>query len=389
MRKPLVALAALALLQVGCGADEALVDEDLNDAWLELAGDDGSADSSNCSGVIVPDRGPFDNQIALTFDDGPSLANTPRVLEVLRAHGAHATFFINGQAVTSEAHMDLLRRMREEGHIIGNHTETHQNAVSISLDRLRREVSQTGDVLDEIGVPARQRFLRFPYGSSNCSTADVARSAGYRITGWHIDTADWCFNAGGGYCSPSTFRYVPDSYRRDYVGFTVSQARSNGGGVLLMHDVHSFTVNNLDRLLTALENAGFTFVTLDDAGVFPLLNGATPGNTPWIGSPCAGSDECGFSIGGASGFCYTFEDENAGESRGFCALPCEGYCPDRAGYATSFCTEVPAGGSGMCVSRSESLNDSCAAIPGTAPVDAERYIGSSGAPARTATVCMP
>jgi hypothetical protein len=232
-------------------------------------------------------------------------------------------------------------------------------------------------------------YFRFPYGSANCAAADLVRSNGYHVVGWHIDTADWCFSAGGGYCSPSTFRYVPDSYRRDYVGFTLSQARSNGGGVLLMHDIHSFTVGQLDALITALESDGFTFVTLADTGAFPLLNGATPAPQPFVGTPCTEASQCAFSEGGAQGYCATFADATTGETRGYCSIGCEGYCPDRWGFASTFCVESSQAGVGMCAPKAEDANGSCSLIPGTQAIEASRFIGTSDAAARTATVCLP
>lgn len=389
MRTRLGLAVMVALGMAGCAVEEAEpIVEDLNDAWEELQADDGSADSASCSGVIVPDRRGFDRRIALTFDDGPNLTNTAKVLEILRAHGVKATFFVNGRNVTSEAHKDLLREMVEDGHIIGNHTSSHPNSVNISLSSLRTEIENTGVILQEVGMTPDRLFFRFPFGSSNCGTADLVRSYGYHITGWHIDTADWCFAAGGGYCKVSTFRYVPDGYRGDYVGFTLSQARSNGGGVLLMHDIHSFTVGQLDALITALEDDGFTFVTLDDTSAFPLLNGVTPEPQPFVGTPCTDSSQCDFIEGGAQGYCATFETTE-GTTAGYCSVGCEGYCPDRWGFAGTFCVESSQAGVGMCAPKAEDANQGCAAIPGTHPQEAARFIGSSSAPARTATVCLP
>ncbi|MBM4397381.1 MAG: hypothetical protein FJ087_17055 [Deltaproteobacteria bacterium] len=107
---------------------------------------------------------------------------------------------------------------------------------------------------------------------------------------------------------------------------------------------------------------------------------------PWVGRPCTDHAECDFAADGSQGFCFVFDA--AGEKRGFCSLPCEGYCPDLAGTAPTFCASQD-GHSGFCTPRAHELNGHCAAIPGTAAVEADRYIGSSGAPAITATVCLP
>jgi hypothetical protein len=102
----------------------------------------------------------------------------------------------------------------------------------------------------------------------------------------------------------------------------------------------------------------------------------------WIGDSCASSDACSFSAAGAAATCVT---STAGP--GVCSIPCEGYCPDKAGAASTFC--APVGGAGRCLPKAGSSNDGCAALPGTAPVTVARLIGASAAKAAKATVCMP
>ena len=231
-----------------------------------------------CSGVTPPDGGGFGKRVALTFDDGPNAATTGIVLDVLAAHGARAAFFINGSRVASKQERDLVARARASGHLVGNHTQTHAEMTALSRAEAQGEVDATDAVLRAAGIaPA---WFRFPYGSSSCETAEMVRSRGYRITGWHVDSADWCFAAGGGYCSPSTFAYVTDAYRGDMVGYTLAQIRERQGGIVLFHDVHANTAANLDGILRALEAEGYLFVGLDDASTFPALNGATPAAKP-------------------------------------------------------------------------------------------------------------
>ncbi len=392
MTKSFALFAALSFVLVACVMEEEVeIEENLSEAYEEILRDDGSADSARCSGVVVPDRGPFNRRIALTFDDGPSLTNTAEVVEILERHNATGTFFINGKAVRSEEHWQLLRDMVAAGHIVGNHTQNHPNSVTLSSSRFRQEVQSTHDIVSQLDQTAS--FFRFPFGSSNCTTAGIVEEFGYHITGWHIDTADWCFGSGTGgvgYCDPRTFRHVPDRYRSDYVGFTLHQARNRGGGILLMHDVHSFTVNQLDAVLTALEEDGFEFVSLDDISVFPLLNGEVPEPEPWVGDTCHGAeDDCGFSYGESFGSCELYSGEGE-EDLGYCVLPCEGRCPDRGGHATTFCVESSVEpGAGVCVPKAEEINDNCASIPGTIAEERARFIGDSGVQESTAVVCVP
>lgn len=362
--------------------------ESLEDAWEELH----SSTTSGCSGVVPPDSGPFGMKVALTFDDGTDLTDTPRVLDVLAAHGAKGTFFVNGRQIDSDQDRALLDRMVQEGHLVANHSQNHVNSVNVSLDSWRDEVEQTHAILadilgDHVQVPT---YFRFPYGSADCSTHGIVTDLGYRVVGWHIDSADWCFQSssgGVGYCSPSTFAYVPDAYRGDFVGFTLHQAAARDGGILLFHDVHSYTVESLDAVLTALEDNGYGFTTLDDVETFPRLHGITPPRGPWIGDPCSTNGDCDFSADGMFGHCHTWVDPAEEEDHGFCALTCDGYCPDLADTAPTFCVSTPDEEAGMCVSRSDELNEYCEAIPGTAEVVEQRYVDTSGAAASEAVVC--
>lgn len=374
------------------GSDD--TSEDLNDAYAELIASEGKADGATCSGVRPPDNSGFNRRIALTFDDGPNLDKTPQILAVLAAHHVTATFFINGKNVRSDEAWTLLRQMRDAGHILGNHSQNHLNSRNQDADTWRQEVQGTHDILSTVLSEAGETpaFFRFPFGSANCTTYGIVTDFGYHVTGWHIDSADWCFNAstgGYGHCDARTFRYVDDAYRDDFVGFVLSQAEATGGGILLFHDIKRFTVEHLDQVLTALEDAGFTFTRLDDVETFPLLNGVTPPREPWVGDPCEDHSECAFQSGSVDGFCFTYESSADGLVHGFCSLPCEGYCPDQDGTAPTFCVESPTAGQGICVSKAYPVNESCATIPGTEARDEDRFIGTSGASASTALVCVP
>jgi len=389
-----VCLAAVLVACQGTTADPREEPEDLNEAYAELLLSEGKADGATCSGVRPPDNSGFDGRIALTFDDGPDLTRTPQVLAVLAAHNATGTFFVNGKRVTDNAYRDLLRQMLAAGHMVGNHSQNHLDARTVSTDTWRTEVQRTHDVLAPILAEFDQTptFFRFPFGSTNCATYGVVTDHGYHVSGWHIDTADWCFNssAGGyGYCAASTFQYVPDSHRADFPGWVLSQARARNGGILLMHDIKRYTAENLDEMLTSLEEAGFTFTRLDDVDTFPLLNGVTPPREPWVGDPCEDHSDCDFLSGNVPAFCFTYQTSDTAELFGFCSLPCDGYCPDKDGTAPTFCVASPTPSEGMCVSKAYPLNESCAAIPGTQARDEDRFFLESSAPPGTGLVCVP
>jgi len=375
--------ATLALILSGCGEELYQPSQDeidgMNAAAAEIAS--GKADNQACSGTLMADRTDLNRRIALTFDDGPNPETTPQVLEVLAAHNVKATFFVKGAELSSAAARDLVRRELREGHLVGNHSQSHLNLAKVTASTLRTEVETERDTLASLGI--EPYFFRFPYGLATCSAAATVRGYGYHIVGWHVDSGDWCYAENNGYCSPQTFDWVPDQYRRDITGYVLSQARNKDGGVILFHDVHAYTARKLDEILTRLERDGFTFVRLDDLSTFPQLNGGSAPSGPWIGSPCTGDAGCTFSAGGKTGYCLTFAA--GGESHGFCSLECEGYCPDRTGAVATFCVAT-AEGKGACMRKDES---GCGAVPGTSSATAERYVGTSGASAATATVCAP
>ncbi len=394
-------ICCLALL-TACG-DEATPDDDHTDDTAEVSdlwsnafdeaeqGRNGKADSARCSGVIVPDRDGFEKRVALTFDDGPNAETTPIILDELAARGIQATFFLNGKRVTGDTQRAILKRMLDEGHILANHSQSHTDLKKASASKLDSEVRKTHEIIVEAGEA--RRWFRFPYGSSSCSTAEFVRSEfDYTVAGWHVDSADWCFassTGGVGHCASSTFKWVPDGFRDDMVAYTVSQTKSQNGGVLLFHDIHMNTANALPAILDQLEEGGFTFVNLDSLETFPLLNGVEPPARPFVGDVCATDEDCTFESGGEPGFCHNWTGNDGAGAFGFCTLKCEGTCPDQSGKASTFCTSLDGGQTGACVSFADELNQQCRGIPGTAATDSDRFIGSSSAAERVALVCVP
>ncbi len=376
---------------LGCGADSTddHLHEDIAPHWEALYEnmDFEKGDNATCSGVVVPDSGPFDKRVALTFDDGPNLTSTPQVLEVLKAHDIKATFFINGKRVTSDAHRQLLVEMRDAGHLLANHSQSHKNLKNVSADTLKTEIEGTHAILqDLIETPT---YFRFPFGSSNCTTAQTVRDYGYRVSGWHIDSGDWCFansQGGVGFCSELTFRWVPDSFRHDMAGYVLDQTRRHQGGIVLFHDVHQNTADSLEEIITRLKDEDFEFTNMDDTTAFPQLNGLPPIVKPFVGTPCEIDADCAFSVTGREPVCHRFGDELG--ANGICTVSCDGYCPDMDGHAPTFCV-ADGVGAGMCTVTSAEPNSYCSDIPGTIEVALDRYIGDSTATITNKSVCAP
>jgi peptidoglycan/xylan/chitin deacetylase (PgdA/CDA1 family) len=352
-----------------CDSDEGCDDADLMNQAYEDATTDAKEDGYDCSGVRVPDRTGFAKRVVLTFDDGPNPATTPKVIQILHAHHAPATFFENGMRYSSAAAKALASQIAHDpDFMLANHTQNHIDLAKQTAAKVKTEVMTTDALIRTAGSPAK--YLRFPFGSASCSAKHYVEGLGYTVVGWHIDSADWCYAAGGGYCKPATFQYVTDSLRHDMVGFIMQQLHQNNGGIILMHDIHKSTADHLDEILTRLEDDGFTFARLDDATVLPKLNGVAP---RFIGDTCAQDSECTFPGGRCA-------------AAGFCTQTCLSTCPDQSGKAGTFCIADHASpGHGLCVSKSAPQNNSCVALPHTSAITAPRF----GSPTVSALVCAP
>ncbi len=135
--------------------------------------------------LIAPRRA---GEIALTFDDGPNPAWTPRLLDVLAEHGVKATFFMLGSR--AEGAHELVRRVAAEGHLIGNHSWSHPNLARSAAARVREELNRTSAVLEQItGEPVR--YFRPPFGARRPVVFKIARELGLTPVLWNAMTSDW------------------------------------------------------------------------------------------------------------------------------------------------------------------------------------------------------
>jgi peptidoglycan-N-acetylglucosamine deacetylase len=181
--------------------------------------------------------------VYLTFDDGPTPAWTPPVLELLARHRAQATFFVVGR--NAAAHPELVRQAWAAGHGVGNHTWTHRRLTRLGAGALEAEVGATSAAIQRAtGAPVR--CLRPPYATVDAASAERARALGLRLVMWDLDTGDW---------------------RRPgaevIAGRVLDRVRS--GDVVLLHDGggdRSQTVAALRRVLASLSARGFRFSPL-------------------------------------------------------------------------------------------------------------------------------
>jgi peptidoglycan/xylan/chitin deacetylase (PgdA/CDA1 family) len=136
--------------------------------------------------ALIAPRKP--GELALTFDDGPNPAWTPRLLDILATHQVRATFFLVGSYAQAEP--DLVRRIAAGGHLIGNHSWSHPNLALTAAGKVREELARTSETLEQIaGVPVR--YFRPPFGARRPIVFMLARRLGMVPVLWNAMTTDW------------------------------------------------------------------------------------------------------------------------------------------------------------------------------------------------------
>lgn len=148
---------------------------------------------SRMFGFRVFSKGVAEREIALTFDDGPHPIYTPRLLDLLKEHGARATFFVVG--AHAEKHPDIVKRMHDEGHDIGIHNYVHRSNWVMGPLSVRRHVVRTGDIVERI-TGVRPKYYRPPWGIVN--VFDFVGRGKPQIVLWTALFGDWKQKVGAG-----------------------------------------------------------------------------------------------------------------------------------------------------------------------------------------------
>lgn len=177
--------------------------------------------------------------VALTFDDGPHAENTKRLLDGLLERGTSATFFLVGEQIADNE--ELVLRMKQEGHQIGNHTWSHKSLQGINEEAFQAEIGQVEDALEAI-VGKGQYWLRPPYGQ--IQAAQMARLE-VPLAKWSVDPRDW------------------ESRDTEKVVQAVLETVTPGS-VILLHDIHGSSVEAALQLVDRLGEQGYVFVTVEE-----------------------------------------------------------------------------------------------------------------------------
>ena len=178
--------------------------------------------------------------VALTFDDGPNASSTPILLDGLKERKVRATFFLIGENVEKGENEKIVKRMYEEGHLIGNHTYTHCNLSKLETGEAKKELEQTDTVIEKI-TGKQPAFARAPYGELPVdSEQDLSRI----YIGWTVDPLDWMTEDAG-----AVVKTVVEEI--------------NPGDIILLHDCYPSSVQAAIRIVDLLQGKGYEFVTVD------------------------------------------------------------------------------------------------------------------------------
>ena len=184
--------------------------------------------------------------IYLTFDEGYENGYTAGILDTLKKHNVPAAFFLVGDYL--ERNPDLVRRMVEEGHIVGNHTASHPDMSKISQkEEFSKELQEVENLFREITGKELPKFYRPPQGVYSQKNLEHAQQLGYKTVFWSLAYADW------------------DNQKqptRDYA-FGKLMPRTHNGAVILLHATSKTNAEILDELLTRWKQQGYEFASID------------------------------------------------------------------------------------------------------------------------------
>ncbi|WP_124066622.1 delta-lactam-biosynthetic de-N-acetylase [Clostridium sp. E02] len=182
----------------------------------------------------------------LTFDAGYENGNTPAILDALKKHHAHATFFVVGNYI--ETAPDLVKRMVDEGHIVGNHTYHHPDMSKISSkEGFEKEIGNLETLFEKTTGQSMKKYYRPPQGKYSETNLKLAKDMGYCTFFWSLAYVDW----------------YQDKQPTKEEAFKKLLGRIHPGAIVLLHSTSKTNAEILDELLTKWEEMGYQFGTLD------------------------------------------------------------------------------------------------------------------------------
>ena len=178
-------------------------------------------------------------EIALTFDDGPHPEYTVKLLDGLKERDVRASFFLIGQNI--DGNEEILRRMQEEGHLIGNHSQNHMQLTKGDAELACQQITSTNQQIYEV-TGQMPTYVRPPFGSWSEELECIVPMT---VALWDIDPMDWK--------TQNTDKIVNHVVKK-----------AEDGGIILLHDVYETSVDAALEIVDRLSEKGYNFVTVDE-----------------------------------------------------------------------------------------------------------------------------
>ena len=183
-----------------------------------------------------------EKKICLTFDEGYENGYTPQILDTLKEKGVKAIFFVTYDFASQNP--DLVKRMIDEGHIVGNHSYRHYTMDEVSDDVAKEEVSYLHKyVKDKFGYT--MSYFRFPKGEFSERSLQIVKDLGYKSVFWSFAYADW----------------DPDNQTEENQAFTHICESTHPGAIFLLHAVSKTNADILGKVIDDVKKQGYTFST--------------------------------------------------------------------------------------------------------------------------------
>ena len=186
-----------------------------------------------------------DKFVYLTFDEGYEAGYTPQILDVLKENDVKAAFFITGHYLNTKP--ELVKRIIDEGHIVGNHTVNHPSMPDLDNDKVKEEIMKLHvTVFEKFGY--EMKYLRPPKGEFSQRTLYLSKSLGYTTVMWSFAYDDWDENKQG-----------RETYAKEKI-----LSNTHNGAVILLHANSKDNTNILDEIIKEIKKQGYEFKTLDE-----------------------------------------------------------------------------------------------------------------------------
>lgn len=184
--------------------------------------------------------------IYLTFDEGYENGCSSKILDILKANNVKAAFFVTKSYIDSEP--ELVKRMAEEGHIVGNHSTTHPDMTTLSDAQIKQEIEGCANAYKNLTGKDMPKFFRPPAGVYSIRTLEKTKELGYKTIFWSFAYKDWVTTEQPG--AEAAYQNVMTNY--------------HNGSVMLLHAVSESNTQALDRIIKSLKEQGYTFKSLEE-----------------------------------------------------------------------------------------------------------------------------